>query len=183
MRYIALLRGINVGGKNIIKMSELRAAFHELSFKNVGTYINSGNVFFDSDNTDEAALKYACEGLIADKFNLDIPVCVISASDLHEAIAHAPPWWNNMPDARHDTFFMIPPMTSENFLDRIGQIKEEYEKLSFHKRVVFWSAFMATFNRTRIAKTVTRDKSMYRAITIRNANTTLKLAELTCNQF
>ena len=52
-RYIALLRGINVGGKNIIKMADLTAAFERQGFGNVVTYINSGNVLFDSKDDDE----------------------------------------------------------------------------------------------------------------------------------
>ena len=52
-RYIALLRGINVGGKNIIKMADLKAAFERQGFGNVVTYINSGNILFDSKDDDE----------------------------------------------------------------------------------------------------------------------------------
>ena len=54
MRYIALLRAINVGGKNIVKMDALRALFAELGLENVRSYIQSGNVFFDTDGADEA---------------------------------------------------------------------------------------------------------------------------------
>ena len=176
-RHIALLRGINVGGNNIIKMAELKAAFELQGFENVATYINSGNVLFDSGDEDETITKKACEKLIADGFGLDIPVCVISAADLRNALAHAPEWWNNIPDARHDAFFVIPPMTAESLCGHIGQVKEEYEKLDYHGRVVFWSAPMATYSRTRVSK-ISKDKAMYNAITVRNANTALKLAEL-----
>jgi uncharacterized protein (DUF1697 family) len=172
-RYIALLRGINVGGNNIIKMVELKAAFGRQGFENVSTYINSGNILFDSE-LDESAAKSACEDLITAGFNLDIPVCVISAADLREALAHAPDWWNNIQDARHDAFFVIPPMTAEKLCAHIGQVKEEYEKLGYHGRVVFWSAPMATFSRTRISK-ISKDKAMYNAITVRGANTALRL--------
>lgn len=56
MRYVALPRGINVTGSNMIKMSELKAAFEALGFKNVVTYINSGNLAFDTKKTSEATL-------------------------------------------------------------------------------------------------------------------------------
>ena len=181
MKYIALLRGINVGGNNTINMAELKAAFTRQGFTHVATYINSGNVIFDSANVDEAALKGICETLILENFKLDIPVCLISAPDLHDALAKAPDWWNNIPDARHDAFFVIPPMTAEKLCAHIGQIKEEYEKLNYHGRVVFWSAPMATFSRTRVSK-ITKDKTMYHAVTVRNANTALKLAKLSEEQ-
>ena len=174
--YIALLRGINVGGNNIIKMSDLKTAFERRGFQNVSTYINSGNILFDSE-LEEVPVKTACENLIAEDFGLDIPVCIISSADLIDALFHAPDWWNNNPDARHDVFFIIPPMKAEQIVAHIGQIKEEYENLAFHDRVIFWSAPMATFSRTRVSK-LSRDKAMYRAITVRNANTALKLAEL-----
>jgi uncharacterized protein (DUF1697 family) len=78
--YIPLLRGINVGGNNIIKMADLKAAFEQREFQNVVTYINSGNIIFDS-GLDESAVKTDCDKLITEDFGLDIPVWVISADD------------------------------------------------------------------------------------------------------
>ena len=75
-KYIALLRGINVGGHNIIKMSNLKAVFERRGFQSVVTYINSGNIIFDS-GLDELSAKTVCEKLITEDFSLDIPVCVI----------------------------------------------------------------------------------------------------------
>jgi uncharacterized protein (DUF1697 family) len=176
MKYIALLRGINVGGNNIIKMADLKTAFENKGFQNVATYINSGNVLFDSES-DESAVKTACENLIADNFGLDIPVCIISAGELLDALAHAPDWWNSDPESKHNAIFVIPPMTPEAVCAQVGEIKPEYEKLAEHGKVLFWSAPMATFSRTRLTKIV-QSKAAYNAITIRNANTALKLAAL-----
>jgi len=174
--FIALLRGINVGGKNKINMAELRAAFERQGFQEVETYINSGNVIFKSD-LDESATRALCEQLIAEDFGLTIPVCVISATDLKETLANAPEWWSKTPDTRHDAFFTLPPMTAEEICAHVGAVKEEYEKVSFHGRVIFWSAPMATYSRTRWSK-ISKDKTMYNAITVRNANTAIKLSEL-----
>ena len=176
-KYIALLRGINVGGKNIIKMADLKAAFERRGFQHVATYINSGNVLFDSDS-EESGMQSACESIIAENFHIDVPVCVISAADLIGALSHAPAWWGKAPDSRHDAFFVIPPATALQILARIGQIKDEYERLAYCDRIIFWTAPMVTFSRTRVSKVIPKDKSMYNAITVRNANTALKLAEL-----
>jgi uncharacterized protein (DUF1697 family) len=176
-KYIALLRGINVGGNNIIKMADLKAAFERQGFQNVVTYINSGNVLFDLA-LDEAAVKIACENLIAENFGLDVPVCVIPTADLIDALSHAPDWWNINPESKHNAIFVIPPMTTEEVCAQVGEIKPEYEKLAYHGKVLFWSAPIVTFSRTRLTKIV-QSKAAYNAITIRNANTTLKLAELT----
>jgi uncharacterized protein (DUF1697 family) len=177
MKYIGLLRGINVGGNNKISMAELRAAFIRQGFNNVTTYINSGNIIFDSTITDETVLKGLCEEKITEDFGLDIPVCVITAADLREALAHAPTWWNTATDAKHDAFFVIPPMTAEKLCAHVGAVKEDYEKISYFGKVIFWSAPLATYSRTRWSK-IAKDKAMYRAITVRNANTAFKLASL-----
>jgi uncharacterized protein (DUF1697 family) len=176
-RYIALLRGINVGGKNIIKMAELKMAFEQEGFQSVATYINSGNVLFDSE-LDENTVQSTCEALIESNFGLKIPVGIISAEELHNALAHAPVWWNGDQDSKHNALFVIAPMTAETVCTLVGEIKPEYEKLACHGKVIFWSAPLATFSRTRLTKIV-QSKTAYSAITIRNANTTLKLAELT----
>ena len=177
MKQIALLRGINVGGNNKISMAELKAAFERQGFQNVRSYINSGNIIFDSDIVDGTTLQTACEELILTEFGLTIPVCVISAAELREALAHAPPWWNQASDTRHDAFFVLPPMTAAELCAHVGAVKEEYEQVNFHGRLIFWSAPMVSFSRTRWAK-LSKDKAMYRSITVRNANTALKLVEL-----
>jgi uncharacterized protein (DUF1697 family) len=69
IRYVALLRGINVGGRNKISMADLRAAFDDHGFGSVSTYIQSGNVLFESD-TNFASLEGDIEGMLERRFNL-----------------------------------------------------------------------------------------------------------------
>jgi uncharacterized protein (DUF1697 family) len=176
IRYIALLRGINVGGKNIIKMADLKSAFERRGFTNVITYINSGNVLFDS-GLDTTSVKPICENLIAEDFHIDVPVCVISVADLTLALSNAPDWWSTDLESKHNALFVISPMTTKDVLAQIGAVKPEYEKIGYCGKVIFWSAPIATFSRTRLTKIV-QSKAAYNAITIRNANTAMKLAEL-----
>ncbi|MDR1564834.1 MAG: DUF1697 domain-containing protein [Oscillospiraceae bacterium] len=176
-KYIALLRGVNVGGNNKIAMPQLKAAFEKAGFQNTFTYINSGNIIFESD-LDEAAVKAACEALIAENFSLNILVCIITAAELHDALAHAPDWWGSAEDSKHNAIFLISPATAAEILAQIGETKPEVEKISCYGRVIFWSAPLATFSRTRLTKIV-QSKAAYNAITIRNANTAKKLARLT----
>lgn len=175
-RYIALLRGINVGGNNKIAMPELKKAFEDQGFTNVFTYINSGNVIFDS-GLDEPAVQSACETLVESGFGLKIAVGIISVIELHDALAHAPDWWNSDPKSKHNAIFVIPPMAAEAVCAQIGEIKPEYEKLAYHGKVIFWSAPIVTFSRTRLTKIV-HSKTINNSITVRNANTALKLAAL-----
>lgn len=176
-KYIALLRGINVGGNNKIIMTELKAAFEKTGFKNAATYINSGNVIFDSDLS-ETAVKTVCEELIIAAFGFRIAVMILTAADLNDALAHAPAWWNNVSDAKHNALFVIPPATAQEVCVEIGEIKPQYESVAFYGKIIFWTAPFATFSHTRWSK-IAANKKAYNAVTIRNANTTVKLAELT----
>lgn len=176
MRYIALLRGINVGGKNKVGMPELKAVFERAGFSNVVTYINSGNILFNTDLAEDV-VKTICEKAIKERFSLDIPVCIISVPELKEVLTNIPNWWDENAQSKHNAIFAIPPMTAKEICLEIGEIKPEYEKISVCGKVVFWSAPIATFSRTRLTKIVDSKKA-YNQITIRNANTTKKLVNL-----
>jgi uncharacterized protein (DUF1697 family) len=175
-KYILLLRGINVGGKNTVSMPELKQLFEQNGFNNVMTYINSGNIIFSADDSDEITLKEKCEVLIADKFRLKVPAAVISADDLSAALDHAPSWWDQDKDATHNAIVVIPPVTVDEVFQAVGEIKPEYEKAEYYGNVIFWTAPLKTFSRTRWSKVV--GTSVYKSITIRNANTFKKLVQL-----
>ena len=175
-KYIALLRGINVGGKNKVSMSELKKLFEDFGFQDVVTYINSGNIIFSSSQTDEIKLKEECEVLITSKFQLDVPVMITSAQDLKSALNHAPYWWGQDKDSKHNAIFVMPPTTVEEVFQEVGAYKPEYEIVDHYGKVIFWSAPAKTMSRTRWLKIV--GSAVYDSITIRNANTFKKLAEL-----
>ena len=82
-RYIALLRGINISGKNKISMAELKSNFLELGCTDVFTYLNSGNIVFTTDESVETALADTIKAMIQERFELDIPVfvCLLYTSD------------------------------------------------------------------------------------------------------
>lgn len=176
VKYIALLRGINVGGKNTVPMLQLKELFVHYGFRDVITYINSGNIIFTSDNSDELRLKQECETLIANEFSLMIPVTIISVDNLADALAHAPSWWDNDKDAKHNAIFIIPPATADMVFTQVGTAKPEYEKVDYYGRLIFWSAPIITFSRTRWSKVV--GSAIYNNITIRNANTVKQLLKL-----
>lgn len=94
-KYIALLRGINISGKNKISMPALKLAFEEIGFLDVITYINSGNVIFSSNIQDNNELIRKIKSIIVNKFKLDIPVTVLSAKELSDILKNAPKWWNS----------------------------------------------------------------------------------------
>ncbi len=175
-KYIALLRGVNVGGKNKVSMPSLKAAFEKAGFYEVSTYINSGNVIFSAQKQDIEALQRTCRQVIMDMFQLDIAVAVLSANDLHDALAHAPVWWDQDIASKHNAIFVIAPANADSIIESVGHSKPEYEQVSGHGHLIFWSAPLDTFSRTRWSKIVST--SAYSSVTIRNANTTKKLSEL-----
>ena len=118
-KYIALLRGVNVGGKNKVSMSILKTAFEEIGFYNVSTYINSGNVIFSSKEDDVAALQQTCRQAIIDTFQLDIPVAVLSASDLSDVLCNAPEWWDHDGESKNIAIFMIAPAVADSLKKRL----------------------------------------------------------------
>ncbi len=175
MKFIALLRGINVGGNNKVAMADLKSCFEKAGFKNVVTYINSGNVIFESSQTDTAKLVQVCEAAIEKQFGFKVVCAVITAHALQAAVQNAPQWWNNG-DAKHNALFVIAPATATEIMAEVGTAKPDYEKVAAYDPIIFWSAPLATFGRTRYSKIV--GTKAYKSVTIRNANTTLKLVEL-----
>lgn len=178
--YIGLLRGINVGGNNKVPMLELKRCFEQLGFENVRTYINSGNIIFETPKTDEATLVEKCEKAIELQFGFHVLCSVISAQALHHAVANAPKWWGSDQEAKHNAIFAIAPTTAAEVMVEVGGIKPDYEKVAVCEPIVFWSVPVATYGRTRFSKIV--GTKAYKHITVRNANTTRKLVELTTPQ-
>ena len=89
-RYIALLRGVNISGKNKVPMAELKKGFEGLGFGEVKTYLNSGNVIFSSVEENTEGLMHRIESMIKNQFSLDIPVFVIPKESLEDILQHAP---------------------------------------------------------------------------------------------
>lgn len=111
-----------------------------------------------------------------DAFQLDIAVAVLSAKDLREALDHAPAWWDGEEASKHNAIFVIAPADPDSVIASVGRLKPEYEQVSHYGRIIFWSAPLETFSRTRWSKIVST--SAYGSVTIRNANTAKKLSQL-----
>lgn len=174
-KYIAFLRGINISGKNKVAMPLLKAAFEDLGYSNVTTYINSGNVIFSSNSSDIREITSRCKVVIEERFSLDIPVTIISQKELSEALDNAPNWWDikSAEEVIHQAIFLIPPVTIEEVYKAVGEAKPEYEKVGYYKNVIFWSAPRGTLSKTRWYKIAS--SSVNNKVTIRNASTAKKV--------
>ena len=180
MKYIALLRGINISGKNKIVMSELKKEFDNLGYQEITTYLNSGNVIFETDLEDKNAIKNNIQLMIKDKFNFDIPTYIITSQELKELLNHSPEWWGKDDKEIYDNIiFIIPPTTYSEVFNTIG-CPNEYEKIQEHKNNIFWSFDLKNYRKSNWwSKTASTDISD--KITIRTANTMRKILEI-CNK-
>lgn len=177
-RYIAFLRGINISGKNKIPMAELKKGFETLSFEEVKTYLNSGNVIFSSNEDDIEKFTNQIEIMIKKQFTLDIPVFVISREELEDILYNAPDWWGNENKEIYDNLiFIMPPATFAEVYREIGEPKEGLEKTKDYKEAIFWSFSRKDYQKTnwwsKTASANIRDR-----ITIRTANTVRKAVRL-----
>ena len=103
MRYVLLLRGINVGGKNKVVMSELKELLKREGFSDVDSYINSGNLFFASDESVENIV-LKVEKVLEENYEFSIPFGLLSKEEYLEEMAGLPEWWKD-DFARKDILF------------------------------------------------------------------------------
>lgn len=174
MKYVALLRGINVGGKNPIKMASLRACLEASGLKNVQTYINSGNVIFESRLGIEK-LTERIEQAIKKTTNLVIPCVVISKDMLERIIVNSPTDWLDRDGWKYNYIFLKPPYDMDEVLEGIGKLKPDIEYITPGEGVLYQCMSMQLYGRTTTGKLAS--KPIYQQMTIRSHNTLTKLIE------
>lgn len=175
-RYIALLRGVNISGKNKVPMAELKKGFEDLGFCEVKTYLNSGNVVFSGDGDNAGEFTAEIEAMINKRFGLDIPIFVISKEKLEDVLQNAPDWWGDENKEIYDNLiFIMPPATFAQVWDEIGKPKEGLEKIKEYKETVFWSFSRKDYQKTNWWSR-TASASISGKLTIRTANTVRKIA-------
>lgn len=174
--HVALLRGINVGGKNIIPMRELAATFEALGLTNVKTYIQSGNVLFRSAVTDPRRLEKRIEAALKKTHRCDTKVVVRSREEMLALHRSLPPSWRRRdPSRRYNVMFLRHDIDSKDVLGGLRP-KPDIEEVIYAPGVLLWSASIPHITRTAMLKVVSLP--IYAHMTVRNLNTTLKLCEL-----
>ena len=175
MKYIALLRGINISGKNKISMNELKLELENKKYKNISTYINSGNVIFESNIDNKEFIMKDINKIIKNKFNLEIPVFVMTVLELEDILNNNPNWWGtDSKEVYHNLIFIIPPTKYEEVYDTIGEPKEDIEKIKEYNNCIFWSYDLKNYRKSNWwSKTASTNIS--NKITIRTANTMKKV--------
>ena len=174
MRYVALLRGINVGGNTIIKMAELRDCVAALGHADVRTYIASGNVLFESSERSGVKLDAAFERAIDNRFSLPVRVVVRSAAEMRRIVAAIPERWIGADELRVTVAFLLRGNDARS-VARTLQPKDGTDEVVTAPGALAWAIRRDAITRSGLRLVGT---PAYKQMTLRNLNTTLKLAEL-----
>jgi uncharacterized protein (DUF1697 family) len=175
-QYLAFLRGINVGGKNLIKMTELKICFEAEGFHDVVTYIQSGNVLFKSAESGRAKLTLFIEELLAATFNYRASVVLRSRNELQEVVAHAPAGFGTHPSLyRYDVIFLKEPLTAMAAIKSMPA-KQGVDRVHAGNGVLYCSRLISKASQSQLSRIVSLQ--IYQSMTIRNWNTTTKLLRM-----
>jgi uncharacterized protein (DUF1697 family) len=176
MRYIALLRGINVGGNNLIKMIELRSSFAKMGFSDVETYIQSGNVVFSGKQTNKTKLTALIEKALSEAFSYESKVVVVSDSEMERVVAQAPKGFGKDPaQYRYDVLFVKEPLTATEALKEIPAAPG-VDTVHAGDHALYFRRLVSKATQSKLNKLVQRP--VYKNLTIRNWNTTMKLLQM-----
>jgi uncharacterized protein (DUF1697 family) len=174
-RYVALLRGINVGGKNVIKMVALKACFEEAGFKDVATFIQSGNVLFTANGTASAVAKKV-ETILGKAFNYQASVVLRSDKQLQDIVKNAPKGFGSQPAKyRYDVIFLKEPLTAAEAMKSV-KIKPGVDTAHAGKGALYFSRLISKASQSHLSRLMALP--VYQSLTIRNWNTTTKLLKL-----
>jgi uncharacterized protein (DUF1697 family) len=176
MKYVALLRGINVGGNNIIKMTALKACFEKQGLDAVSTYIQSGNVLFDSKKGGALELCKRIEATLAKTFDYRASVVLVSERRMTEIVRRAPKGFGSEPAKyRYDVLFLKPPLIPSTAL-KIVKTRAGVDQAYAGNGVLYFSRLIAKATQSQLNKIA--GTPIYKNLTIRNWNTTTALLRL-----
>ena len=176
MEYVALLRGINVGGNNKVVMSELREQIEAAGFGHVRTYINSGNLLFEAEAPREDVAQRV-EDLLARHYDFPIRLALLTGQDYLDQLDELPDWWHGEV-ARRDALFYTRGLDRDLVRERIEAMELGDEAVHFGEHAVFWGKFdEKNFLKTAYHKRLLRE-DFYRQVTIRSGSTVEKIAAM-----
>jgi uncharacterized protein (DUF1697 family) len=174
VRYVALLRGVNVGGKAIIRMGELRECAEGLGLEDVRTYIASGNLLFRSPERKASRLDDELERAIEDRLGLRVPVVVRSANEISRIAGRIPTAWIGASHLRVTVAFLLREANARRIAAGLKP-REGVDEVTTAPGALIWAIRRDALTRTGLRLIGT---DSYRSMTLRNATTALKLAEL-----
>jgi uncharacterized protein (DUF1697 family) len=174
-RYVALLRGINVGGKNLIGMPALKARFEAQGHTDVVSYIQSGNILFSS-NEPAAVLVARIEADLSKAFGYDASLVLRSKRHMHGVVNRAPDGFGTRPALyRYDVLFLKPPLSAPEVMELVA-IRDGIDQAFAGNGVIYFSRLIRRATQSYLNRLVSMP--IYKRMTIRNWNTTTRLLAL-----
>lgn len=170
--YVALLRGINVGGNKKVEMTKLKQVFEKLGFEGVSTYINSGNVIFSSKATPSVA---NIEAVLKKSFGFAIAVVLRDAASIAKVAKAIPKGWENNPEVKTDVLFLWDEYNKKSSLSLLVPHLEA-DQLKYVDGAIIWSINRKLHTKSGVKKFI--GTPLYKNMTARNVNTVRKLAEI-----
>ena len=173
-QYLALLRGINVGGKNLVKMADLRAVFESMEFADVATYIASGNVLFGAPRRRREELAAEIESELTGRFGIELKVVLLTKSHLKVVVEDAPRGFGG--DSHlWDVVYVRKPLTVKKAIGLV-ETREGVDRVWPGRGVLYFSRLSAKTSSSRLNKVASLPE--YKNMTIRSWSTTTKLLAL-----
>ncbi len=177
-QYLILLRGINVGGNNIIKMADLKISLTNAGFSEVKTYIQSGNVILQSSLT-KANTLMKVEQYLAKDFSYSGLVFIFTKKELKHAIDEAPKGFGAKPEKfRYDVIFLEEQLSANQALQEI-QTRDGVDTVHAGGKALYFSRLKGKEAQSFLSKII--KLPLYKHTTIRNWNTITKLMEMMKN--
>ena len=175
-QYLALLRGINVGGKNIIKMSDLKECFKDLGFADIFTYIQSGNIIFRTNENNKILLIDQIEKALTTRFNYDSKIVLLTHQQVRTIVKTAPPEFGKLPAMfKYDVIFLRNGLSPNDIINRI-KIKENVDAVFVGNVTIYFSRLISRLTQSKLKNVITLPE--YQNMTIRNWNTTKEILYL-----
>ena len=176
MTYVALLRGINVGGKSKIEMARLKITFEDLGFENVKTFINSGNVIFTDITTNSKKLVGQIEQGIEKNFGLSIKVVLRDLPAIKKTVEALPSTWVNDASMKCDVMFLWEDVDTPDVMKQLPQIHSDFEEIKYIPGAILWRVDRQYASKSKMLKINSTD--LYKKMTIRNCNSVRKIYAL-----
>ncbi len=175
MQYVALLRGINVGGNNIITMADLKRAFEHNGFHEVKTFIQSGNVVFNTNQGNAEEVRAKIENFLAKTFGYAARIVLLTKTELEDILAAVPAIWKSDADIRCYIAYIRKPLTATEVAAAITP-NPEIDTMEVAGQAVYMTTVQSGLSKSSFVKLV--GKKVYTEMTIRNYVTSKKIAEL-----
>jgi uncharacterized protein (DUF1697 family) len=175
MIYVALLRGINVGGNNKVSMMQLKLVFEQASLTDVKTYINSGNVIFRDESRMPEELVYILEKAILSEFGFAVSVLIRDITAMKATVEGLEDAWKNDTTMKCDVMFLWDDIDNKDTLNQLI-IKPEIDTVRYVPGAILFAVERKNVTKSGLMKLI--GTPLYKRMTIRNCNTTRKLYSL-----